>query len=422
LTTIHEPASGLERPDTWRVSIARVSKPFDSWKYDVLNTERTGTVEYVDPSTYRVLRKLDVTHNGIIQTDYDDFRTIAGYTIPFHTHEDNGVNRLTSESQIVSFDVRPVTDDELAIPPSRQFVTFPAGQTQVELPSEFVDRQQVIILNGRPTQGEDLGVSAVLIHANVGDRGVDFVLDSGASGIVIDENVVRELGLREFAQQSQVTAGRYTAAAARVPVIQIGGLEMHDVAVTSLPFSYDADARHKAVGLLGYDFIRAVGLTIDYGRRKVIAMPAGTVTPPVMTPESDILPIRLGNHVPEVTAAINGSIAERMVIDTGWQGDMGIFDFFSRRYPEAFSAKVAARQENAAASGVGGHVQSEVYRLSNVDVGRYHFKQFDVTRVTSLRSYEQPVDGVIGVGILRHFAVTFDYAGGKMYLVHNEGQ
>jgi|SRR5579872_1170259 len=423
LTTIHEPPSGLERPDVRKVFITRVSQPFDAWKYEVMNASETGTVEYIDSKTYRMLRKDEITRNGTAETDYDDFRTFGGYTIAAHEQTNNQINRVQSQSRLVSLEAHPVTDAEVAIPPSRPFVIFPAGQTQVDLPAEFLDAKRMqVTYFGLSQASQDLGTVAVLVRVDIGGRGVDMVLDSGSSGIVLDQNVVRDLGLREYAQRSQVTAGRYNAANAVIPSMRVGSLEMHNVVVSSLPVSYDAETERKVVGLLGYDFIRSVGLTIDYAHKRVIAMPAGNITPPIMTPESDILPIRVGAHVPMVTARINGAVAERMMVDTGWGSDMGLFDYFSRRYPEAVAPRVATPIGGRLFSGVGGKVEAKGFRLADVDVGRYRFKQFDVEQVTSYRSYEYAADGVIGVGILRRFAVTFDYAGGKMYLVHTEGQ
>ena len=424
LTTIHESPSGLERPDARKVSITRVSQPLDAWKYEVLNAGGTGTIEYVDAKTYRVVREDKITHNGTVETDNDDFRTLDGFTFSAHAQIDDQISGVLTQSRLISLEMRAVTDAELAIPPSRKFVTFPAEQMQVDLPAEFIDSKDTqMSYFGVRQQGQDPGIVAVILRADIGGRLVDLALDSGAGSIVLDRSVVRDLGLKTYGQQSVISAGRYTTASAVVPRLHVGSLEMRDVVVTSLPFTYDANRETKVVGLLGYDFIRSVGLTIDYARRKVTAMSPGNITPPVMTPNSDILPIRLGDHVPMVAARINGSIAERMIVDTGFSGDMALFDYFSRRYPEAVAPRVAARVDSPwLLVGVGGSIPTKRYRLARVDLGRYHFAQFDASQVADPKIYEYAADGLIGTAILRHYTVTFDYAGGKMYLVHNEGQ
>jgi predicted aspartyl protease len=347
----------------------------------------------------------DITHSGRVETDYDDFRTIGGYTIAFDSKTHNEVSRTQSETKIVTFEARSVPDSDLRMPPTKPFVTFPAGLSSVELPARFV-------------------LPHVIVRIMVGNRGLDFILDSGAGGIFIDSDVARELGLKPFAEHSAVTAGRYDTANAIVPEMRVGSLTMQNVAVQIGPLGWEEGfGGVKSVGLLGYDFIRSIGLTIDYEHKRVTAVEPKNLTPPVMTPESDILPISLGSHQPMIAVTVNGAIAERMVVDTGWSTDLGLFDYFIRRYPEAFDPKIAFRFDNTQVySGVGGRLKTRGYRLKTVDIGRYHLNDFDALVVVAPESYEGTTDGVIGPGILQHFTVVFDYAGGKMYLVHNEGQ
>ena len=409
LTTVHDPALGRERPDPIKVTISRIAQPFDAWRVARLNSRGFGTVQSVDPKTYRVLREEVLTRAGTIRTDFDDFRTINGYTTPFHSVTDDQAHHIYGESRVVKFDVADVSDADLAIPTSASFLTFPSAQNSVELPARF-------------EFGE------VIVRVMVGDRGLDFVLDSGASGIAIDDHVVRELGLQRFAEYSRTTAGRYDAALAIVPEMRVGDLRMRNVAVGTIPFGFEfgpyTEQRTKLVGLLGYDFIRSVGLIIDYANHRVTAMPPDKFVPPLMTPESDILPIRIGGHVPEVSATINGALAEHMVIDTGANGQLMLFDYFVRRYPEALSLRVATRLANLpyVPQGIGGGFQAVAYRLQQVDVGRYHFRNYDALTIVSQRRFQFAQDGLIGYGLLQHFTLCFDYAGGKLYLVHNPGQ
>ena len=409
LTTIHDPPSGQERPEHIDVTINRVAQPVDAWRVARLNSRRFGTVKYIDPKTWRVLREESVTRHGLITTEYDDFRTVNGYTIPYHWVTDDQAHKWHGESRVVHFEIAGISDADLAIPPSAPFLTFPANRESVELPARF-------------EYGE------IVVRVTIGDRGLDFALDSGAGGILIDGEVVRQLGLETFAKYSTVAGGRYDTASAIVPEMRVGDLSMHNVAISTIPFGFEygpyAEQRTKLVGLLGYDFIRSVGLIIDYANRRVTAMPADKFVAPVMTAESDVLPIRLGNHVPEISATINGAIAENVIIDTGADGALILFDYFTRRYPEALSPRVAARLDNLpyVPQGIGGGFEAVAYRLQQVDVGRYHFRLYDALNVISPQRFQFAGDGLIGARLLQHFTVGFDYAGSRMFLVHNPGQ
>lgn len=419
LTTIHEPPLGRGKPDPEKVTVTRVHDPFDAWRYARLNLRGWGTVRYVDPQTYRVLRVETLTAWGRIETDYDDFRMLGGYTQSYHWKTNNEVNEVTSDSRITSLESRAVTDADLAIPPNEPFVIFPNNEASVDIPATF--RFPKIVYPNTTISPH------IVVRAFAGGRGLDFILDSGSSGIVIDGKVARELGLRIYAQHAAAVAGRFDTGVARIPEMRVGDLIMRNVAVGTIPIGWNTEQDTKAVGLLGYDFIRSVGLMIDYMNRRVTAVKAESFAPPLMTPESDILPIRLGSHVPIIAATINGATAEGMIVDTGGAGDLMLFDYFNRRYPEALAPRVAARigleTMPFLLTGVGGVIDAKGLVLQQVDIGRYHFRDYEAMDVVSMRNYTlYAVDGLIGPGILRHFTVVFDYAGGKMYLVHNEGQ
>lgn len=418
LTTIHEQPLGNERAMPTKVTVTRVAQPLNAWKESTLNPLGFGRVRYVDPSTFRVLRVEAIARTGVITTDYDDFRTVSGYTQPYHWKRDNKANKITSEGHVVALDVREVSDADLAIPPSKPFVSFPQGKESVEIPSTFA-------------------FGDVILRVMVGGRGLDFVLDSGSAGIAIDGDVAKELGLKMSPGFSTVTAGRYNTKEAVIPDMRVGDLVMHNVAVETIPFAFDfaplpfatgkygSMGRLTLVGLLGYDFIRSLGLTIDYMHHRLTAFPAGKYIPPVMTPESDILPIRLGDYVPEITATINGAVAEHVAVDTGASGaDLMLFDYFALRYPDAVSPRVAMRLNNLeyVPHGIGGGFESKALQLKEVDIGRYHLPNTDALQITSARKFQFNIDGLVGSGFLQRFTVGFDYAGGKMYLVHNEGQ
>ncbi|HTJ27533.1 MAG TPA: retropepsin-like aspartic protease, partial [Candidatus Limnocylindria bacterium] len=134
----------------------------------------------------------------------------------------------------------PVTDDELAIaPPRRMLVTFPAGVHSVVLPTTFQGYQQ----------------SRIDVRVTINGRGLDFVLDTGASGITLDATVAKQLGLPAYDTHSTTTAGRYATARTIVPEMRVGDLTMHDVAVQLIPQGWNVGSEVKEVGLLGFDFL-----------------------------------------------------------------------------------------------------------------------------------------------------------------------
>ena len=108
----------------------------------------------------------------------------------------------------------PVIEAELTIPGSRRLpVSMPAGGGIARLPAR-IDRW------GR-----------VIVRLTVSGRGLDFQLDSGASAIIFDRDVVRQLGLKTHGRWSTTVAGTFISGRAIIPKIAIGDVTMSDVVV-----------------------------------------------------------------------------------------------------------------------------------------------------------------------------------------------
>ncbi|HEY6236494.1 MAG TPA: aspartyl protease family protein, partial [Candidatus Elarobacter sp.] len=236
----------------------------------------------------------------------------------------------------------------------------------------------------------------------------------------IDSGVARQLGLHAYAERSAVTAQRYTTARTIVPEMHIGELVMRDVAVQMIPDSDEVEPGYKAVGLLGFDFLSELGVTIDYEKKQVTAVRE----PDYVVPKGNhviALDVRIGDGSPYVNVKINGALSERFILDTGHAGTFMIFDAFARKHPEALVDKGGGGDlRNMEWYGVGGAIETRPYQLASVKVGALNFVDFVGYRVTNDRSYDfGSDDGVIGSDFLRLFTVGLDYAGGHVYLVPN---
>jgi predicted aspartyl protease len=401
-TVIDEPDPGVAKPDPTTTTVTRVHAPVEAWLVAELNKRGHGTREYVDPGTWHVLREEDVTANGTITTVYDDFRADGGRVFAHHWTTENGYARTKSETRVTAYDAADVPASAVAMPDSRRrLVTFPAGTPSVTLPAKF-------------------GRQHIIVRIMVGTRGLDFLLDTGASGITIDSDVARQLGLTAYNQQSAVTAQRYTTARTIVPEMHIGDLVMRDVAVQMVPDSDEIEPGYKAVGLLGFDFLSELGVTIDYEKKQVTVVRE----PDYVAPKGNhvfALDVRIGDGSPYVNVKINEALSERFVLDTGGAGTFMIFDAFARKHPEALVDKGGGGNlRDVAYYGIGGRIDTRAYQLASVKLGWLNFQDFVGFRVMSAQSYDAGGDdGIIGTDFLRLFTVGLDYANGRVYLVPN---
>ena len=398
---VDEADPGQAVAETTAARVTAIHAPVEGFMLATLNARGHGTKEYVDGSTWYIVRRDAVTPNGTIVSTYDDIREDHGRTFPHHVHVDDGYARTSSDLRVTEYQPGHVAESDVAIPkPRRALVNFPADQAPVVLPARF-------------SNGD------IFVRVNVGDRGLDFVLDSGAGEITIDTDIARQLGLPEYPKESAVTVGRYTTHRTIVPEMRIGNLVMHNVAVQVFPQGWHNTIGLKAIGLLGFDFLAELGVTIDYEHERVTVVPSSAYAPPT-DPKTFWIDLRIGDSVPMATVKLNGAIGERWVIDTGGAGTFMILDHFARRHPEALKDRGGGGYlRNYTFSGIGGDIPATPYQISSLKLGNINFVDFVGYRVTDSKVYADDSDGIIGTDFLKMFTVGFDYANSRLYLVPN---
>ncbi|MDP9105258.1 MAG: aspartyl protease family protein [Candidatus Eremiobacteraeota bacterium] len=401
-TVVDEPDPGVAATEATTTTVTRVHAPVEAWVVAELTKRGRGTRRFVDPVTWQVVRRETVTPNGTIATVYDDFRSDGGRVFAHHWTTEDGYARTKTETRVTAYDAGPVPDAAVAMPDSRRhLVTFPAGTAAVKLPAKF-------------------GRQHVIVRIMAGTRGLDFLLDTGASGITLDNEVAQQLGLTAYGKHSEVGAQRYTTGTVIVPEMRIGELAMRDVAVDMVPTLGEIEPGYKAVGLLGFDFLAELGVTIDYEKKEVTVVRE----PDYVAPEGNrvfALDVRIGDGVPYTNVKVNGALSERFLLDTGGAGTFMIFDAFARKHPEALVDKgYGGDLRDVDYYGIGGRIDVRPYQLHSVKVGGLNFQDFVGFRVMSEKSYAVgDDDGLIGTDFLRLFTVGLDYANSRVYLVPN---
>jgi clan AA aspartic protease (TIGR02281 family) len=401
-TILDQPDPGLATRESTTTTVRAVHAPVEAYVIATLTAAGYGVKDYIDPATWRLVRRENVGVNGTIVTTYDDVREDGGRTFAHHWHTDNAYAHTTSDTKITAYDVSPVAEADVAVPPSRrQLVTFPAGIRSAELPVRF-------------------GRSHVIVRVVVAGRGLDFLLDTGASGIVIDETVARELGLPFHDRRSAVTAGRYTTARTVIPEMRVGELVMKDVAAQIVPQGWNESIGIKTVGLLGFDFLAELGVTIDYEKGRVTVVPETAYDAP-SDPHALVLDVRIGTGQPLTTAAINGVIGERFLLDTGGAGPLLLYDYFARRHPEAVTDAHGggARAQPMHLYGIGGDIETRPYQLASFKLGTVNFTDIIAYRIASKGAYASATDAQIGPEFFKLFTLGLDYANNRVYLVPN---
>jgi predicted aspartyl protease len=381
-------------------SVSAINTPVEGYLIAALDARGRGTKEYVDAATWQIVRRDRITADGTIVSTYDDIRADNGHTFAHHMHVDDQTTKVTTDMRVTSFDESGVAESDIAVPsPRRALVEFPPGVTSVDLPATFSGTQ-------------------VFVRVMIGNRGLDFALDTGAAGITIDSDVARQLGLTQLDRRSAVAAARYDTSEAIVPEMKVGSLTMRDVAVQVVPQGWEQAPGVKDVGLLGFDFLAELGVTIDYEHRRVTVV-RGQVFQPPTDPRTIPVDVRIGSGQPRTTVAVNGVQGERFILDTGGDGTFIITDYFARLHPDAFKNQTTSPFPTRML-GIGGEFTVQRYSMSRIQFASAVFQNFVGYRIISKGAYESDEgDGVIGAEFLQLFTVTLDYVDSRIYLVPN---
>lgn len=387
--------------------LGRLRAPADVYVLRVAPPDGREERRFYEASTLHLIRRETVYLDRLVVTTYADYRTTGDFTTAYRSTISDGHPENDAVWNIQDLKLgAPVAASEIAIPGSRRIpVALPAGATSARLPAR-VDPW------GR-----------VIVRLTVNGRGLDFQLDSGADGIVLDRDVARQLGLRTYGRWSSTVAGTFTSTRAIIPKAEAGNVVMNDVVVDALPFNFENDERTRVVGLLGFDFIAGCVVKIDYEHGTVDAIDAQTFTPPAGAMELDAV---LDDQVPMVGMLVNKTQGERFILDTG-ADDVVVFSGFANKHPDAVDdhspKKILSRAFNLVqASGVGGKLNLRLVLLAEMQLANVHYQdQLAMVMAGEQLAFEgEDEDGLIGANVLRAFDVYLDYANSRVLLVPNE--
>jgi len=307
--------------------------------------------------------------------------------------------------------VRAVTNDDLRGPvPSAKWNFASTDATPIEValhqgPYAFLPQGQ-----------------AVHVHASIGGHEGTFLLDSGASGIVIykpyaDKLKFTKLGRTGF---SGVNGGGVAAHFVRLsdPIV-VGKNSLENVIVTLADGTFSEGIN----GILGYDFLAGALVDVDTANKTIRILDASKMEP-VVAPGAYAFTVNLASRQPEIALKASG-VQTRAIFDTG-NDYLAVLsdDLQTSGRIVALNDKInlgggAAVDYQIGFYGVDGpsNVPARCSRLSQLDVGPYKYQNVE-TCFVSAKVFGKN-GGLLGMDFLKHFNWTFDYVDSKMVLTPN---
>src|SRR5262249_51540221 len=155
-----------------------------------------------------------------------------------------------------------------------------------------------------------------------GEPPVEFILDTGASLSLLDENYAYEIGLKPEGEASvEGIAASGSVRFARVNSIALAGpdqaqaaLKDFRVALTDLAENSQIVLWRKPMGILGADFLSRFAVELNYDTQ-VVTLPDPAQFPP--SPAAVPIPFELNGGCPIVDMTVDDGCSGKFLVDVG---------------------------------------------------------------------------------------------------------
>ena len=354
-------------------------------------------VLWIDADTHLPDRSVEQAAEQVNVTRYADYRLVAGVRLPFSVRTGDGDAKFDDVETVERIDVNAeIADARFSIP------ALPAASTR-----EGASFSAPIRLEN----------NRILLQVSVDGHGpYEAEFDSGGS-LILPPTVVAELKLAAVGKGKETGGGEgfVTATRGAVASLSIGGAEVPHPAFHSFAWS---DDRPKRV-LVGLETLQQFVVQFDFDRMTV------TLTPPASfhyAGNGAIVPFHFQDNQPEIGGSVDG-IAAAMAVDTGDSGSLLLIAPFARRYGlvEKYHATIPYAGSSVGATG-GMMARVGEVALNGPDGRPLLRVPGPVTRISTQQGgfdANRYVGANLGMGVLKQFNLTFDYARQRLILEPN---
>lgn len=363
--------------------------------YVVKVTPHEGLSEtrYYDTATY-LLQRVDVTeYDGRTRTVvYTNYRRVAGRMVPWTRTYSSDFSKGARRYDVVTYTAVPKDPANLAIPPSTGLFDL-QGRTSITIPADFTP-------------------DGIIVRMNVGQRGLDLLLDSGSSQLLINSAAASDLGVALHDKRTESFGGLFTSAQARVTDVSVGALHAPSAVVDVVPLDEPIAPTQRIVGLLGCDFFASGALEIDFGTSTLTMfahVPSG-----LLADGWTEIPTNLDACVPLVKATFSG-VPGQFILDTGAYSTVLYDHYFAQFKKSAAPANGEPLIESGSFIG-GDEVRLQGYSMRTFGIGGLLFADATVVVPLTTKVQASDYDGLIGRETLGSFKVLFDYPNQRAYL------
>ena len=286
-----------------------------------------------------------------------------------------------------------------------------AQEEFIEPPSRHITTIPFIQLTG----------GIIIMQAKFGEHKdtLNFILDTGSSGISLDSTTVDYLGLIPTPTERTI---RGIAGIRKVSFVYKQQLHFPGLTISNLDFHVNDYSILTAVygeridGIIGYSVLSRYIMKVDYDSMRISFWTKGTIR----YPKGGYLLKPAINQLVSQTLRVKDDKAynSRFLYDMGAGLCMLLTKEFVR---DSVFLRKKRKHYVKEGEGLGGKIDMELTVITEVKIGPYRFRNVPVyifDDVNNVTSYPY-MGGLIGNDILRRFNVIINYAQGDIHLVPN---
>jgi len=255
----------------------------------------------------------------------------------------------------------------------------------------------------------------VMVPASLNEsNGLAFMLDTGFSMTMIHPDLAEPLKLRRVGEIIvEGIAGEEKAPTYEGAVFNIGGVKHEPRRVDAL--TSDANRRRRRDGILGSGVFRQFVVEFDLARKQLALYSPTNFN---YAGKGEIIPLRFRRRgtTPIIDATITGTngaaVRAEFEIDTGC--DSGIC--LGQDFIQANHLLDDSQTRAGAKFGVGGGTSTRSGHLPQLQIGSTKIDKPQTDFFLEGSPVDRGLAGHIGMGVLKHFKVTFDYLRKQMIL------
>ncbi|MBK9016684.1 MAG: hypothetical protein IPM82_22850 [Saprospiraceae bacterium] len=250
----------------------------------------------------------------------------------------------------------------------------------------------------------------IVVRASVNGNMGNFILDTGAPGIVLDA----QNGAFEAVRKGGAISGGLDLGEVEVKNFQLGIIKKAKTQGNVLDVHHlEIACGMDIMGLVGYDVFRNYELVFDFPNKKIQAFRSGQAHPGQQLAPTITIPFTLCGHVPVVVAKIGGKRAF-LGLDSGAEVNLLDKKYFDKIGAGCSNVKpeLLTGLDNVPQDVISADVRETMLRREALPKMRYVFTDFSRLR----KNFDMPIDGLLGVPFFKDKIVSIDYARKKIYI------